>query len=337
VTGTSSREPIQVEQRVRALARQAEELRAQIGRVILGQERLIEDLLVAVLAGGHVLLEGLPGLGKTRLVKTLAAALGLEFARVQFTPDLMPADVTGTRVVEDQGGTLRFRFERGPLFANLVLADEINRATPKTQSALLEAMQEGQVTAGGETHRLPQPFVVVATQNPIELEGTFPLPEAQLDRFMFKLEVTSPDLDALVRILDTTTSVDASAVVPSLHGPEVSELQTLARRVLCGPHLLRAVASLLRASDPSADDADPDTRRLVRYGASPRGGQAIVLAAKVHALLDARPHVSRADVERFVLPALRHRVVLSFEAEAEGTTVEHLLQRWLAAAWRELA
>ena len=322
-----------LERRVRELGQRVQNLRAQVGGVILGQEPLIHDLLVAVLAGGHVLLEGLPGLGKTKLVKTLASSLGLQFARVQFTPDLMPADITGTRIVEEHGGALHFRFERGPLFANLVLADEINRATPKTQSALLEAMQEGQVTVGGETHPLPQPFAVIATQNPIELEGTFPLPEAQLDRFLFKLMVTAPDHAALVRILDSTTGAPVVELQPLLHGDDVNELHSLARQVLCGEHLLHAIARLLRASDPTAADADPETRRLVRYGASPRGGQAIVLAAKVNALLDGRPHVSRADVERCVLPALRHRVVLSFEAEAEAVTVDRLAERWLARAF----
>ncbi len=334
MTRTAPLDASALERRVRELTERVKSLRGQIGSVILGQEPLIHDLLVAVLAGGHVLLEGLPGLGKTRLVKTLASSLGLQFARVQFTPDLMPADVTGTRVVEEQAGALRFRFERGPLFANLVLADEINRATPKTQSALLEAMQEGQVTVGGETHPLPQPFAVIATQNPIELEGTFPLPEAQLDRFMFKLLVGAPDLAALVRILDTTTGAPPAGLQPLLRGDEVIELQALARQVLCGEHLLQTIARLLRASDPTAADADAETRRLVRYGASPRGGQAIVLAAKVNALLDGRPHVSRADVERCVLPALRHRVVLSFEAETEGVTVDRLAERWLASATR---
>jgi MoxR-like ATPase len=329
-------DPAGLERRVRELSERVARLRARIGEVILGQDRLVEELLVAVLAGGHVLLEGLPGLGKTKLVRTLASCLGLEFARVQFTPDLMPADVTGTRMVDERGGSLHFRFERGPLFANLVLADEINRATPKTQSALLEAMQEGQVTAGGETHRLPRPFVVVATQNPIELEGTFPLPEAQLDRFMFKLLVGAPDLESLVAILEETTGTQEADPGVSMQGEEVAELHALARQVICGRHLLRAIARLLRATDPTAADASDATRRLVRYGASPRGGQAIVLAAKVSALLEARPHVNRADVERFVLPSLRHRVVLSFEAEADGVTVDRLVQDWLAAAWKEL-
>ncbi|MEZ5966537.1 MAG: AAA family ATPase [Planctomycetota bacterium] len=335
MTRAAPKDSAQLERRVRELAQRASDLRAEIGRVILGQDRLVEDLLIAVLAGGHVLLEGLPGLGKTKLVKTLASTLGLDFARVQFTPDLMPADVTGTRIVEDHGGRLSFRFERGPLFANLVLADEINRATPKTQSALLEAMQEGQVTVSGETHPLPQPFVVVATQNPIELEGTFPLPEAQLDRFLFKLEVGSPDVDALVRILDSTTGSAGGTPRAVLQGEDVCELQGLARDVLCDASFLRTVAILLRSSDPTAPDASEQTRRLVRYGASPRGGQAIVLAAKVAALLEARPHVSRADIERSVLPALRHRIVLTFEAEADGVTVASLVRTWLAEAWRK--
>ena len=323
-----------LERRAKALAEKAKTLRAQVGKVILGQDELIENLLTAVLAGGHVLLEGLPGLGKTRLVKTLANCLGLSFARVQFTPDLMPADVTGTRVVDDHAGALRFRFERGPIFANMVLADEINRATPKTQSALLEAMAEAQVTAGGETHALPRPFTVIATQNPIELEGTFPLPEAQLDRFLYKLVVATPGVDDLVRILGATTATESDAPTPVMTGEEVSELHALAREVLCGEHLLRFVAELLRATDPTADDADETTKRFVRYGASPRGGQAIVLAAKVSALLDGRPHVSRKDLERAALPALAHRVVLSFEADAENVRVDALLRGWLERAAR---
>ncbi len=317
----------EIQARANALVDRATQLRQALGQVVMGQEALIEHLLLATLAGGHVLLEGLPGLGKTLLVKTLAGSMGLHYSRIQFTPDLMPADVTGTRVIEDQGGHRQFRFQKGPIFANLVLADEINRATPKTQSALLEAMQEGSVTVGNDTHLLTAPFNVIATQNPIELEGTYPLPEAQLDRFMFKLLVTMPEHDPLVAILGATTSNDRPELSPVMQGSEVVEFQTMARQILCGEHLLRYVAELIRATHPKTSN-DEQTRRLVRYGASPRAGQAIVLAAKVRALLDRRPCVSQEDLKHTALPALRHRVLLSFEAEAEGLDVADLLPGW---------
>jgi MoxR-like ATPase len=323
-----------VEARARELAGRVAELRRQIGQRILGQERLIEDLTVGVLAGGHVLLEGMPGLGKTQLVHALAEGLGLRFSRIQFTPDLMPADVTGTRIVEQREGGLSFRFQPGPLFANLVLADEINRATPKTQSALLEAMQEGSVTVGETTHRLVRPFHVIATQNPIELEGTFPLPEAQLDRFLFQLIVARPDVDSLCEILEATTGNASTAIEPALSGEEVVEFQQLAREVICGRHLVRLIAELIRATDPDDPDADEETRQVVRYGASPRAGQAILLGAKVRALCDGRPSVDRADLEACALPALRHRIVRTFEAETSDRAVEELLPRWLETARR---
>jgi MoxR-like ATPase len=321
-----------LQQRSQELAQRVGVLRAEIQRVILGQDRLIDDLLTALLAGGHVLLEGLPGLGKTRLVRTLADCLGLAFARIQFTPDLMPADVTGTRILDERGGERQFRFQRGPVFTNLLLADEINRATPKTQSALLEAMQEGSVTVAGETHPVPAPFLVVATQNPIELEGTFPLPEAQLDRFLFKLIVETPPVGELVRILDATTSAQAVELRRIFSAAELVEFQGLARAVLCGQHLLRWVAELLAATHPDGPDAHAETRRLVRYGASPRAGQAMILAAKVRALLAGRPSVAREDLASAALPALRHRVVLTFEAESEGRGVTQLLPLWQESA-----
>jgi len=318
--------------RVHDLASRVAVLREELGRSLIGQENLVRDVLVAVLAGGHVLLEGLPGLGKTLLVRSLARCLGLEFSRIQFTPDLMPADVTGTRLVDDSGSERRFRFQQGPLFANLVLADEINRATPKTQSAMLEAMQEGSVTVGTQTHILPSPFSVVATQNPIELEGTYPLPEAQLDRFMFKLLVTTPPVPDLVRILDATTGADLPELRPILSGDELIEFRDLAGKVICGDHLLRLVAELLRATDPNDPEADEQTKKFVRYGASPRGGQAIIWSAKVRALLDDRANVSREDLRAGLAPAFRHRVVLSFEADAEGVSVDQLIEPWLRIA-----
>jgi MoxR-like ATPase len=320
--------------KVEDFARRAAALREQIARLVIGQDPLIAELCVGVLAGGHVLLEGLPGLGKTRLAHALAAGLGLRFSRIQFTPDLMPADVTGTRIVEQDERGLSFRFQHGPLFANFVLADEINRATPKTQSALLEAMQEGSVTVGERTHELPRPFCVVATQNPIELEGTFPLPEAQLDRFLFKLEVQRPSVADLVRILTATTGVDEIQLEPVLSAAQLLELQGTARRILCGEHLLRFVAELIRATDPNDAEAGESTRGNVRFGASPRAAQAIVLGAKVRALLDARPVVEKRDIEACALAALRHRVQLSFEATAEDRRVEELLPEWLDLARR---
>ncbi|MBL8752568.1 MAG: AAA family ATPase [Planctomycetes bacterium] len=309
-------------------------LRLSLQRQVIGQEVLIDDLLVGILAGGHVLLEGLPGLGKTLLVRSLARGLGLDFARIQFTPDLMPSDVTGTQVLDDAHGSRSFRFQPGPLFAGLVLADEINRATPKTQSSLLEAMQEGSVTVAGATHQLPRPFHVVATQNPIELEGTFPLPEAQLDRFLFRLEVRIPGSKAMLEILEATTVPTEVPTVVALSGVELAALQGLVRSVLCGTHLLRFVAELVLATHADRSDSDARTRRFVRYGASARAGQAIVLGAKARALLAGRPAVVRADLDACLLPALAHRVLLNFEADAERVRVVDLLADWKTAAER---
>ena len=309
-------------------------LRQHLQLHVIGQEALIEDLLVGILAGGHVLLEGLPGLGKTLLVRTLAQGLGLQFARIQCTPDLMPSDVTGTQVLDEEGGVRHFRFQEGPLFAGLVLADEINRATPKAQAALLEAMQEGAVTVAGATHALPRPFHVVATQNPIELEGTFPLPEAQLDRFLFRLEVKTPAAAAMMKILEATTARTATAAVPALASADLAALQGLVREVLCGSHLLRYVAELVLASHPDREGSDARTRRFVRYGASARAGQAIVLGAKARALVAGRPAVVRADIDACVLPAMGHRVLLNFEADAERVRVSDLLAEWRTAAER---
>jgi MoxR-like ATPase len=317
-----------VEQRAGELAERVDDLQRTIGRRIVGQTTLVRDVLIAVFAGGHVLLEGLPGLGKTRLVRTLGTALGLETGRIQFTPDLMPSDVTGTRIVDESGDRLSFRFQRGPVFTNLLLADEINRTTPRTQSAMLEAMQEGAVTVAEQTHELPRPFHVIATQNPIELEGTYPLPEAQLDRFLSHLVVEMPALDDLVAVLDQTTKSEEPDVRPVLSREQVLEIQALARQVICGDHLLRYVATLLRITHPRDENADERTRRFVRYGASPRAGQAVVLTAKVRALLDRRPSVSRADLDAGMLAALRHRIVLGFEAEAEGVQVADLIDGW---------
>ena len=326
-----------IEKRAAELVGKVESLRRQLATQVIGQDTLVADLLVAILASGHVLLEGLPGLGKTLLVRSLGKGLGLEFTRVQFTPDLMPSDVIGTQMIDEENGRRTFRFQKGPLFGGLVLADEINRATPKTQSALLEAMQEHAVTVAGTTHRLPDPFHVVATQNPIELEGTFPLPEAQLDRFLFRLDVKTPTVDAMTKILAATTSGAEVQVSVHLRADELRELQGLVRRVLCGNHLLRFVAELVLATHPDHEGTDAETRRFVRYGASARAGQAIVLGAKARALLAGRPAVAMEDIESCLLPALQHRVLLGFEADADRIQVASLLPAWRNAAKRRTA
>ena len=317
---------------ITALLLRVEQTRADLNAKVLGQRQLIDDLLVAILAGGHVLLEGLPGLGKTLLVRSLSQGLGLAFSRVQFTPDLMPTDVTGTTIVDDQGGKRTFRFQPGPIFGGLVLADEINRATPKTQSSLLEAMQEGSVTVAGQTHALPDPFHVVATQNPIELEGTYPLPEAQLDRFLFKLEVRTPSVEAMVQILAGTTSNAAPTTTRPLAIEDLRRLQRFVRDALCASHLLHFTAELLAATHPESATANEPTKRFVRYGASARAGQAIVLGAKARALLAGRPAVTKDDILACLLPALQHRVLLGYEAESAGTGVSELLPGWIQAA-----
>ena len=279
----------------------------------------------------HVLLEGVPGMGKTLLCRSLSEALDLEFRRIQFTPDLMPADILGTLVVtEDENGRKGFEFQPGPIFGNLVLADEINRATPKTQSALLEAMQEGRVTTAGEQRSLPQPFFVLATQNPIEMEGTYPLPEAQLDRFLFKIDVAAQGVDALVEILKRTTGADVPVPSAVLNAEQLLRFRALARDVPAAEPVLRYAASLIRATHPAAEESPERIKRFVRFGSSPRGAQALILGAKVQALLAGRAHVDPSDVRDVAKPALRHRMLLNFEGEAEGVKVEELLDDVLA-------
>ena len=294
-------------------------LRREVGKVIVGNEDILGGVITALIAGGHVLLEGVPGLGKTLLVRTLADALRLEFQRIQFTPDLMPADLIGTNVVqEDPEGGRRFEFQRGPLFSNLVLADEINRATPKTQSAMLEAMQERSVTVGGKTHQLGRPFFVLATQNPLEMEGTYPLPEAQLDRFFFKLLVQFPSAEELEAILDRTTEAAQPKAEPVFDGARIGELSKLARSIPIADDIRRYGIALVLATHPENPLAAESTRRYVRYGSSPRGAQALILAAKIGAILDGRYHVSRDDLRAVVRAVLRHRLILNFEGQAEG-------------------
>lgn len=318
------------ERRAEHLRELAHGIMSEVSRVIVGQNEVIRDTVVALIAGQNVLLEGVPGLGKTQLVRTLSEVLDLTFSRIQFTPDLMPADITGTNVlVEPADGRRGFRFESGPIFAHLVLADEINRATPKTQSALLEAMQERQVSVGREVHALDRPFFVMATQNPIEMEGTYPLPEAQVDRFMFKLVVDYPSSDELGEIIARTTGAQAPDVSTVATGDDLIDMGEFARRVAIAPHVESYVVTLVKATHPSDSRAHAMTRQYVRYGASPRAAQAIVLAGKVYALLDGRYNVSFDDIRRAVKPAMRHRILLNFEAEAQGVTSEGVLDQIL--------
>ena len=301
-------------------------IEAAVGRVIVGQQALVRHTLITLLAGGNALLEGVPGLGKTALVRTLAEVIACHFSRIQFTPDLMPADIVGTNIIaEDESGRRHFRFEPGPIFANLVLADEINRATPKTQSAMLEAMQEKSVTVARHTHRLAAPFFVLATQNPLEMDGTYPLPEAQLDRFFFKLEVPYPSVEDLVAIADRTTGVDVARLEPVTDGATIVQMQHIARAVPIAQHVTLAAARLVRATNPADAGAPDEVRQFVRYGASPRGMQALILAGKIIALLEGRYNVAIDDLQAAARPALRHRLILNFEAQAEGVTPNEVI------------
>ena len=301
----------------------------EVGAFIVGQQQLVRQTLISLLAGSHALLEGVPGLGKTMLVRTMSEALDLGFSRIQFTPDLMPADIVGTIIVEE-GGERRFRFQQGPIFSNLVLADEINRATPKTQSALLEAMQEHRVTVAKQQYTLSEPFFVLATQNPLEMEGTYPLPEAQLDRFFFKIDVPFPSEDDLVRIMERTTGVEQPTVGKAATGADVLAMQALARDVPIASHVMAYAIRLLRATHPDTERVPGIVSSYVRYGASPRGAQAMVLGAKISALLDGRFNVSYADVQAVAAPALRHRIILNFEGEAEGISTDSVVRAIIA-------
>jgi len=324
-----------VEREIEAFGADYERMAGEIARVIVGHEEVVHQVLACVLAGGHALLEGVPGIGKTLLVRTMAAVSDLAFSRIQFTPDLMPADITGTNLVEAaDGGAKAFRFQQGPIFANLVLADEINRATPKTQSAVLEAMQERTVSVARTTHELPRPFFVLATQNPLEMEGTYPLPEAQLDRFLFKVRVEMPGVDDLVTILDRTTGADTPEAEKVASGERILGMRSLARRVPAARHVQEYIARLVRATHPAVPDAPEAVRKYVRYGSSPRGAQAIALGAKVLALRAGRANVAFEDIEQVVLPALRHRLILSFEGQADGVDPDDILREVLAATER---
>jgi MoxR-like ATPase len=317
---------VEVEQAAERFVANFHRIRQEMAKFIVGQQEVVEQVLLAVVAGGHVLLEGVPGLGKTALVNTLAQALHLKFQRIQFTPDLLPADVVGTQVLIDRNGAKTLEFQPGPVFCNVLLADEINRATPKTQSALLETMQEKSVTVAGKTHKLDLPFFVLATQNPIEQEGTYPLPEAQLDRFFFKLFVDLPGHDEFAEILRRTGGSQAPTISAVASGDEILEMGRTLRETpiddMVQDHLIRIV----RATHPRSDDAPAEVRKFVRHGASPRGAQAILAASRGRALLAGRYHVSRDDVNVVAAPALRHRIILSFEGEAEGVKADDLIE-----------
>ena len=310
----------------------AEAVEAEVGRVIVGQRDLVRTVIVCLLCEGHVLLEGIPGVGKTMMLKTLSQVVHLPFARVQFTPDLMPADIVGTQVLtEDAEGGRSFAFRAGPVFTSFLLADEINRATPKTQSALLEAMQERTVTAGGATRRLPRPFLVMATQNPLEMEGTYPLPEAQLDRFMLKALVPFPSADELVTVLERTTGASTHEPKAIVGASTLLGMMDLTRHVPVASHVLRHAVDLTVATQPTMGTAPPTVKRYVRFGASPRGAQALILASKVHALLDGRPNASIDDVREIAPAALRHRLVLGYEAVADGISADSIVDAVLEA------
>ena len=306
----------------------------EIGKVFVGQRDLVERVLTCLLSGGHVLLEGMPGVGKTLLVKTLSQTLDLDYARIQCTPDLMPSDVLGTNMLyEDEAGHHSIRFEKGPIFANIVLADEINRATPKTQSAFLEAMQERRVTLLGKGHPLEEPFMVLATQNPIEMEGTYRLPEAQLDRFFFKLTVKRPDVDELSRVMDLTTGEGGPSIRPVCPRETVLEMSNAVRKVKIAEDVKRYALRLVLGSDPEGEEAPPEVKRCVKFGASPRAAQSMILGGKVRALYRGRYNVSFEDITEMALPSLAHRVILNFEGEMSGMTAEKIV-RDLASAVR---
>jgi MoxR-like ATPase len=312
---------------VEEFATQVHAIEDEIGKVIVGQRELVRAVLIGMLCEGHVLLEGVPGLGKTLLLRTLGEALAVEFGRVQFTPDLMPADIVGTNVLVEGG----FRFHEGPIFANVVLADEVNRATPKTQSALLEAMQERRVTLGGTTHPLPRPFFVMATQNPIEMEGTYPLPEAQLDRFLFKVMVPFPSRDDIVTILDRTTGDEAAEVRAMADSEVLKAMLSMVRQVPAAGHLLHYAATLVTATHPDHELAPPMVKSYVRFGASPRAAQAMVLGGKARALVEGRLNLSTDDVRAVAALALRHRLVLGYEAAADGISADKIIAEILHA------
>ncbi len=314
-----------VEERIERFAQRFTLMQEEIGRFIVGQREIVERVLTAVIAGGHVLLEGVPGLGKTALVHTLSQVMDLDFKRIQFTPDLLPADILGTNIMVDRGGSKVFEFQRGPIFTHILLADEINRATPKTQSALLETMQEKTVTVGGTSHRMARPYFVLATQNPIEMDGTYPLPEAQLDRFFFKLSVSLPNHEEMGMILERTTGVERPAISKVISGGEILEMERTAAEVPVAQEVRDYLVRMVLSTHPNNEHAPHDVARYVRYGASPRAAQTLLAAARIRALTQGRYHVAREDVNEVAVPALCHRVLLNFEGEAEGISTSDII------------
>jgi MoxR-like ATPase len=318
-----------IEEQAKKFRENVEALTREIGKTIVGHQDVVRQVIVAIVAGEHALLEGVPGIGKTLLVRTIAQSVNLKFSRIQFTPDLMPADILGTNiVVEDAQGRKQFEFQKGPIFGNLILADEINRATPKTQSALLEAMQEHAVTVSGKRYPLEEPFFVLATQNPIEMEGTYPLPEAQVDRFLFKVHVPASKLDELIEVIDRTTGKESAGPQAILSGKDILEMRALAREVPIASHVKEFAARLVLATHPGEGSAF--AKKYLRYGSSPRGAQSLVRASKILALMKGRYNVSFGDLKEAAFPALRHRMILNFEAEAEGIRADAILEKILA-------
>ncbi|VGO16035.1 hypothetical protein PDESU_04625 [Pontiella desulfatans] len=311
---------------VERFAERFQKMREEVGRFIVGQEQIVEQVLTSVIAGGHVLLEGVPGLGKTALVHTLSQVMDLKFKRIQFTPDLLPADILGTNIMVDKDGSKVFEFQKGPIFTNILLADEINRATPKTQSALLETMQEKTVTVGGICHQLSRPYFVLATQNPIEMDGTYPLPEAQLDRFFFKLSVELPNHEEMGLILDRTTGIDRPEINKVISGEELIEMARTAAQVPVAQEVRDYLVRMVLATHPDNENAPHDVARFVRYGASPRAAQTLISAARIRALVQGRYHVAKDDINAVAVPALCHRVLLNFEGEAEGIDTADIIR-----------
>jgi MoxR-like ATPase len=318
---------VQTDASIQLATQQLNKVRDEIGKVIVGQRDVVDGVLICMLAGGHVLLEGVPGLGKTTLLRTLSRVLHLKYSRIQFTPDLMPADIVGSMLIDTEEGHKSLRFQPGPIFANLVLADEINRATPKTQSALLEAMQEHTVTSGTETHELEEPFLVMATQNPIEMEGTYPLPEAQLDRFLMKILVKYPSREDLSTIVTRTIRTDVADLQPVLNREEILQMSRISREVLVAPHVQDFAIDLVMATQPDAGEGHELARKFIRFGSSPRGAQALVECGQVLALMRGRLHLSVDDIKEVAAAVLRHRIILNFDAHADGQTPETVLSK----------